>query len=458
MAPRALISPLKGDNRMYDYQKIAADILSMAESLGSDETEIYFEKSESMSLKVKNSTITETNTAQSIGYGIRVIKNHRQGYAYSADFSPRALQSTLKYALLYANYSDPDNYLSLPKKQNYPHVNIYDENIAKTPLSAKIDLACQSEKAILNCDYIISVEHSSYQEASSETHLYNSHGLAAYEKASYCALAATALAEKNGEQNNGSGFCQSTTLSELDPALCANMTAKRTTQLLNAQSMLSANCSIVLDPYITCQFLELLAPSFSGENVLKNKSMYATSLGAQITSPDFTLLDDSTINQHIGSASFDGEGTAAQKTEIITAGVLSHYLYDTKSAVQAKSTATANALRSSYKTPPHLSTTNYYLAPGRYSTKDIISVTNYGVYITDILGAHTANTLTGDFSLGASGILIENGKLTHPVRGITIAGNLKELLLNIDMIADDLTFFGAEGAPTIRIKNVPVSA
>lgn len=442
---------------MSDYQKIANDILSMAETLGSDETEIYFKKSESMSLKVKNSTITETNTAQSIGYGIRVIKNHRQGYAYSADFSPRALQNTLKYALLYANYSDPDDCLSLPKKQSYIPIEIYDKKISQTPLAAKIDLACQSEKAILSHEYITTVEHSGYQEALSESYLYNSHGLAAYEKASYCALSATALAEKNGEQNSGSGFCQSTSLDELICDICANMTAKRTTQLLNAQSMHSANCPIVLDPYITCQFLELLAPSFSGENVLKNKSMYATSLGAQITSPDFTLLDDSTMNQHIGSASFDGEGTAAQKTEIITAGVLSNYLYDTKSAVQAKSIATANALRSSYKTPPHLSTTNYYLAPGHYSTEDIISATNYGVYITDILGAHTVNTLTGDFSLGASGILIENGHFTHPVRGITIAGNLKELLLNIDMIADDLTFFGAEGAPTIRIKNVPVS-
>lgn len=443
---------------MYNYQKIAADILSMAESLGSDETEIYFEKSESMSLKVKNSTITETNTAQSIGYGIRVIKNHRQGYAYSADFSPRALQNTLKYALLYANYSDIDEYLTLPKKQNYTPIDIYDEKISQTPLTAKIDLACQSEKAILAHDYITAVEHSGYQEALSESYLYNSHGLTAFEKGSYCALYATALAKNNGEQNNGSGFCQSTSLDELNCDTCADMTAKRASWLLNAQSMHSANCPLVLDPYITCQFLELLAPGFSGENVLKNKSMYASSLGAQITSTDFCLLDDSTLPRHIGSASFDGEGTAAQKTEIITAGVLSHYLYDTKSSAQAQTIATANASRSSYKTPPHLATTNYYLAAGKYAKAELIAATTYGVYITDILGAHTANTITGDFSLGAAGILIENGKLTHPVRGITIAGNLKDLLLNIDMIADDLTFFGAEGAPTIRIKNVRVSA
>ena len=113
--------------------------------------------------------------------------------------------------------------------------------------------------------------------------------------------------------------------------------------------------------------------------------------------------------------------------------------------------------RSSYKAPPHPTISNYYLAPGASEAEEIIAETAYGLYLTDILGAHTANTLTGDFSLGAGGILIEKGKLTHPVRGITIAGNLQDVLQNIDLIGNDLTFYGTVGSPTVRVSKLRVN-
>lgn len=440
-----------------EYDELAQKILARAHTLGSDETEVYLEKSESLSLKVRKSAVYETTCAQSLGLGIRVIKNNRQGYAYTADFSAEAVKNTLLQAVKYTAYSDPDPYLCLPEKQSYQKVRTYDENIGASRAEEKIYLACQCEDAVLAQKNIKAVEHVGYQEALSEVWVYNSHNLAAYEQSSYCALSAAALGEKDGEQDSGSGFSQAVALRDLSVRKCAEMCAKRTTELLGAKGMSSNNCAIVFDPYVACQFLELLAPSFIGENVAKNKSMFAASLGKKIAKAGIKLIDDGAMSESIGATAFDGEGAASKRTEIISDGVLCRYLYDVKSAAKSAAVSTGNAGRPSYKAPPHPTISNYYLAPGAFGAEEIIAETAYGLYLTDILGAHTANTLTGDFSLGAGGILIEKGKLTHPVRGITIAGNLQDVLQNIDLIGNDLTFYGTVGSPTVRVSKLRVN-
>lgn len=453
-----MISLSRGDEVMSnEYYDLAQKILAQAHTLGSDETEIYLEKSDSLSLKVRNGEIIETNSAQSMGFGIRVIKNNRQGYAYTADFTTEALKNTLKKALYYTAYNDPDPYLCLPEKQQYQKFNTYDENVRGSDFAQKVYLACQSEDAVLAQKNIKAVEHAGYQESVAQIWLYNSHGLAASEQSSYCALTASALGEKDGEQDNGSGFTQAIAFKDLNAKKCAEMCAERATRLLGAQGMSSAKCTIVFDPYVACQFLELLAPSFIGENVAKNKSMYADFLGKKIAKEGVSLIDDGTLAGCVGASMFDGEGVCSKKTDIVLDGVLCRYLYDAKSAAQANAVSTGNAGRSSYKNPPHPTISNYYLASGTHKRDEIIAETAYGLYLTDILGAHTANTLTGDFSLGAAGILIEKGKLTRPIRGIAIAGNLKDVFRNIDFVADDLIFYGTTGSPTFRVNDMQIS-
>jgi len=114
-------------------------------------------------------------------------------------------------------------------------------------------------------------------------------------------------------------------------------------------------------------------------------------------------------------------------------------------------------MRGSYKNTPEVGTTNFYIKEGQISREDLLKEISYGLYITDVLGMHTANPVSGDFSIGASGLLIENGELTSPVKGVAVAGNLKEVLADIDAVADDLTFRGGKGAPTLRIKAMSIS-
>ena len=442
---------------MADFTKLAEEIIFKAKKNGAGDAEIYISRSSSMDIKIKNSEVSETNLAESLGVGIRLIKNKRQGYAYACDLSPKNVEKALNIALRNTNFSDEDPYLKLPAKQNYQKLDLFDEAIDTAPLEEKIALAKEVEELSQDMPYIQKVEHAGFQESFGEVWLYNSKGVNAHEKYSYCALYATLLSEKNGEQDSGSGFSQDLKLANLSPLACAEMSAKRAGRLLGAKSMASAKCAVVFEPYIAAQFISLLAGSFSGENVLKGKSMYAKDLKSQIAPENFSLIDDSSLNGQLGSASFDGEGTAAQRTAIIQQGVLNSFLYDCKAAAQASTVSTANSGRGSYKSAPSIATTNYYVENGSTAPEEIIAQTSYGLYVTNILGALTANTLTGDFSFGASGILIEKGKFTVPIRGVTIAGNLKDILANIDFVGNDLTFFGAEGSPTLRVQNVQIS-
>ena len=138
-------------------------------------------------------------------------------------------------------------------------------------------------------------------------------------------------------------------------------------------------------------------------------------------------------------------------------GVLKNYLYDCLSAEKAGTLSTGNGMRGSYKGTPHIGTSNYYLEAGHLSPEHLTGAVEKGIYVTEILGAHTANPVSGDFSFGASGILIEHGRFSRPVRGITIAGNFQQLLQKISGVGSDLTFYGSQGAPTVRISEISVS-
>ena len=214
---------------------------------------------------------------------------------------------------------------------------------------------------------------------------------------------------------------------------------------------------LVLEPLIATQMLGIISACFSGDAVLKNKSFLAGKLGQCVASPELMLIDDGTLPNHLGSASFDGEGTATQRTVLLEHGVLRNYLHDCHSAAKAGVVSTGNGMRGSYKGTPHVATTNYYLEAGNQKPEELIGAVERGIYVTEILGAHTANPVSGDFSFGASGILIEHGHLTKPVRGITIAGNFQQLLKKIIGIGNDLTFFGGQGAPTVRVAEIAVS-
>ncbi|MPN00331.1 Metalloprotease PmbA [bioreactor metagenome] len=176
-----------------------------------------------------------------------------------------------------------------------------------------------------------------------------------------------------------------------------------------------------------------------------------------MVSPLINLVDDGNLADGIATSPVDGEGVPTQRTHLIVKGTLYGYLYNAYTAAKDKVVSTGNGSRGSFKSMPEVGPTNIFIQSGNMKREKLIQDVKDGFYVTSVMGMHTANPISGDFSIGAAGVWIKNGEFVHSVRGVAIAGNILELFGQVDGVADDLRFYGSKGAPTIRISNITVS-
>ncbi|PYS36625.1 MAG: hypothetical protein DMG14_24060 [Acidobacteria bacterium] len=177
--------------------------------------------------------------------------------------------------------------------------------------------------------------------------------------------------------------------------------------------------------------------------------------GELVAAENINIVDDALMPAGLGSSPFDDEGVPTQVTPIIETGVLRNYLHSAYTAKKLRSLPTGNGSRAASGTVT-IGPTNFYLKPGKYTPEEIISSTEKGLYVVELIG-FGVNPVTGDYSRGAVGIWVENGKFVHPVQEVTIAGNLREMLKNIEMIGNDVMFLGSIAAPTLKIRNMVIS-
>jgi PmbA protein len=206
----------------------------------------------------------------------------------------------------------------------------------------------------------------------------------------------------------------------------------------------------------------------NGDAIYRHASFFSGKLGEQVAGENITVVDDGTMvfrdenlgknNDAVGgfgTRPFDGEGLPTRRTVLVERGILKTYVMNTYTARKLKMKSTGNAARGLAGTPG-IGAGNFYLEAGTLSPERIIGDVKNGLYVTETMG-HGVNLVTGDYSVGASGMWIENGELAYPVEEITIAGNLKDMYKNIAAIGNDLIFRGASAAPTIRIEGMTIA-
>jgi PmbA protein len=237
----------------------------------------------------------------------------------------------------------------------------------------------------------------------------------------------------------------------------ARNAAARAAGLLGARKIPTMRCPAILDSYVATDILEVLAPAFLAENVQKGKSLLAGREGEQLFAACLMIRDDGILPGGMATAPFDGEGAPRRNTVLVKGGVLLGYLYDGYTGCKAGRPSTGNAARGGIKGPPRAGINNFYIENGTAGQSTLADGISRGLLVTSVMGMHTANPISGDFSVGAAGFLIENGVVTSPVKGVAIAGNLMEFFRSVDMVGNDLRFFGAVGAPSLRIASLDVS-
>lgn len=424
-----------------------------------EELEIYLSRTQSTRIEVSDLEVESSNIAKSEGLGIRCIRKGRSGFAYTTVLTPQAAQKALEDARENSRFADQDPARSLPEPQGETQVELVsDEASLALPMEEKIEFARRIERAARAKDSRVrKVRQAQYADTAYQLAVANSKGLATAHSGTFFTSSILAVAEDAGQAEMGWSYHFARELGKLDLESVGIEAAQRAVALLGAQSVQSAKVPVVLDPMVAAEFLSSFVSAFSAESVQKGKSLFASLLGQKVASPLVTLVDDGTYPAGMSTAPVDDEGVPMQKTAVIQAGKLESFLFDTYTAEKEGRKSTGNALRASFRSTPSPGPTNLFITPGAKTPQELMGELKEGLYVTDVMGMHTANPISGDFSVGASGLWIENGALTRPVRSIAIAGNWRDLLLSITSVGSDLRWLGGIGAPTICIGEMSLS-
>ena len=425
-----------------------------------DGYEIMVSQSRDLSFEAKEGRLDAFKCAEPFGVAVRIQVGAGLGFSYATTLDPAALNLMVDGALVAARLQTPDpcNLLPAPGAR-YPQLaGLFDPTLAGVPEETKIARALELERLVLACDPRVKrVRKCSYGESIYQLAIRNSHGLDAGYRGSYVSCSASAVAEAAGDAQTGWDFGFANSFAGIDLASIAAGASRKATSLLGARTMPSMRCQVVLDNRVAKEFLEVLSNSFLADSVHKGKSLLRDRVGERLFSEPVTVRDNGLLAGGMGSAPCDGEGVPQQDALLVADGVLQGFLYDSYWGQKLGARSTGNAVRNNVKGPPRMGVHNLHIQAGVNSMQELLAGVGQGVLITDVMGMHTANPISGDFSVGASGFCLEGGEIRYPVKGIAIAGNLLELFGGVEMVADDLRFFGSVGSPALRIGALDLS-
>lgn len=445
-----------------DYLELAKFAVAEAQAHGAAGAEAYLLDADAMTIEIAEQELETLKLAKETGIGLRVIsKSGAVGFAYSTDIDRNEITKIVTQALDNSGKSFIDKHHHLPGAAKEPGrmMELLDPRLTAMPVEEKITMVRRLEQAAKQFDSrITKSERCVYQDAQYGVALANSNGLSHYYRAGYCGLYGAVLASQDADTQAGMGLSYKRYVNKLDPEAVGREAAYQAVLLLGAKNIGTTRTTVILSPYVATNFLSLLIPSFSADSVHKGKSMFGGKMGERIFTANLNIIDDGTLAGGIATAPIDGEGVSTQYTSLITDGILSGYLYNVYTAAKDGVASTGNGVRNSFKSMTDVGPTNIYIKAGDKEPENLTGEVEEGFYITNVMGLHTANPISGDFSLGASGVWLKQGRFVHAVRGVAIAGNILDLFSKVEAVGSDLKFFGSKGAPTLRISDVTVSA
>lgn len=413
-------------------------------------------------IRVYEGEIESLSSAESQGVGIRVIVDGKQGFAYAGTFDDTVLAETLADARDNASFGTFDEHQGLaePDGVPIPDLDLYREDLASFPTDRKIDLALELERAVRASDpRIAGIEQAEYFDTLFNGAIVTTTGIRNAGRETACYLSTYAMAEQDGETQTGFGFSVGREPGVLDVAKTAADAGQRATRLLGATKPPSERVTVVLDPWVTAQFLGILGFTLSGDSVLKGRSFFADRLGDEVASPVFTLVDDPTDTAAFTATDTDGEGLATRRNVLVQDGVLQKFVHNAYTARRAGTASTGSAVRGGFKSTPGVGTQAVSLAPGHQSQAELLAMVGEGLLIQDVAGLHSGvNPISGDFSTGAEGLRIRGGALAEPVREFTIASTLQKMLRDVAAVGNDLEWLPMSAAGvSLVIHDVTVS-
>jgi PmbA protein len=446
---------------MSDLEQLAAEAVRRALAGGATDAECTIVEGDEFSTNVRMRQTERMKEAGSRGMGIRVLVGRRSGSSYTSDLSSEGIDTMARAALALAKITTEDPHAGLPDPEELGalagDLELYDETIAGMDAEWKVAQARRAEEVALSVDpRIQNSEGASFESNLGRYVFANSRGFTSSYRTSSCGLGVMPIAKDNGSMERDYWHSAARSASRIESAeQVGRIAAERALRRLNPRRIPTQKAPVVFEPRTARSFLGDLFDAVSGSAIYRHASFLAGKLGERIASEALTVIDDATIPGLFGSTPFDDEGVAARRTIVIERGLLKSYLLNTYSARKLGLKTTGNASRG-ITGNAGVGPGNFFIEAGEIAADKIISGVRQGLYVTELIGA-SANTVTGDYSAGAAGLWIENGELAYPVSEITIAGNLKQMLMNVEQVGADLEFRASIAAPTLLIREMTIS-
>ena len=415
-----------------------------------DAYEIYIDESKTIELDSLKEELNFAKEEIDLGVGIRVLKDKKQGFAFTSNLDN--LTQTAQKAIDNAKLTKIDDNYAFAEVEKVSEVkDVYDNKFNDLSLDEAVEfLKTTIETA---SDSGCEVTGSGFSASEGRSLIVNSNGVSIEDEGTGFGLGLSVTIQKDGEIATAYNS-QSSRFFDIDGEKLANEVCDLAKSSLNTKPIETNDYDVVLDYYAAVGLLQTYISAFNGENVLRGRSILKDKLGSEIANPTLSIIDNPLLDKGMYTSKCDGEGSVSRKTSLIKDGVLNSFIYDIYNANKVGEKTTSNGLRGSYFTTPMIAPTNLEFEFGEM--RDLSEIKN-GVLTTSVLGAHTANPISGDFSVEASNAFkIENGELTDPINKAMISGNIFEIMKNVEGLNSEIKQYGSFIIPKLLVHDLRV--
>ncbi len=440
------------------------NLFGAGKKAGIEDMEVFIQGNSILELMVFQGEIDKFSKAEEKGLSFRGIYEGKMGYSYTEKIDEASIEFLVNDVISNTKIIDSDEQETIFKgSDHYNEVNTFNLELEQTPIDKKIEFIKLIEKEALSLDdRVESINYCIYGDQSRENMIVNTKGLNLESKINSAYMYISVVVKDDNDIKTAFRYKLYTDFNKFDYKAIAKDVVEEALSLLGAESIKSDNYPVILRNNVAAVILDGFSGIFSADNVQKSLSLLKGKLNQKIASERITIVDDPFMEDGTETKSFDSEGFATKFKKVINKGVLATYLHNSKTAKKDGVQSTGNAFKSSYKAPITIAPTNMYIEKGNKELDEMVKEMQNGLLIIDVQGVNSGlNPISGDFSLAATGYEIKEGKINRSVSNITIAGNLFELLNDVEDIGNDLVFLmpsnGYIGSPSLKIKSLSVA-
>ncbi|WP_458453587.1 TldD/PmbA family protein [Methanobrevibacter sp.] len=429
--------------------EIAEDVKKSIENK-CDAYEIYIDESKLIQLDSLKDELNFAKEEIELGVGIRVLKDNKQGFAFTSNIDK--LTETGLQAIDNTKLTKVDEAYSFAEVEKVTEVKkVYDNKFHELSLEESVEFL--KDTIATATDSSCEVTGSGFSASAGRSLIINSNGVSIEDEGTGFGLGLSVTIQKDGEIATAYNS-QSSRFFDLDGEKLANDVCDLAKSSLNTKPVETGDYDVVLDYYAAVGLLQTFIGAFNGENVLRGRSLLKDKMNSEIANPTLSIIDNPLLEKGMFTAKCDGEGSVSRQTDLIKDGVLNSFIYDLYNANKAGVETTSNGIRGSYLTTPMISTTNLEF---KFREMKDLSEIDEGVLTTSVLGAHTANPISGDFSVEASNAFkIENGELSDPINKAMISGNIFEIMKSVEGLNTEVKQYGSFIIPKLLVHDLRV--